>query len=142
MPRCYFLRNGRIVSVTNLPHMSDKEAIEASVSLFAEQPRGQYDDFEVWDQGRLVHPAPRDGAARHNKNSLHALSHSADFRETLSVPEKPNLSPVLPPPLPPDFPDVSQNPGSETQPAPKPEARPDQVAGTNDDSGSEVVDPA
>jgi hypothetical protein len=45
--------------------------------------------------------------------------------------------PVTPPTLPPDFPDISQNPYSELQPPPPPDASPDKVAGATPEAPQE-----
>jgi len=52
--RCYFIRNGHVAGLRELPDLSDQEAIEHSKLLFKEQP-GAYDTFEVWEQARVVY---------------------------------------------------------------------------------------
>ena len=62
--RCFFIVDGHIQAVEELPGLSDQEAIERSEALFAER-RGLYDSFEVWERTRIVfrHPAPATEAA-------------------------------------------------------------------------------
>ncbi len=52
--RCYFIRDGHVAGLRELPDVSDREAIEQSKLLFKEQP-GAYDTFEVWEQARVVY---------------------------------------------------------------------------------------
>jgi hypothetical protein len=49
----------------------------------------------------------------------------------------PPPAPVTPPTLPPDFPDIPQNPSSELQPPPPPDAKPGQVAGATPEPAEE-----
>jgi hypothetical protein len=51
--RAYFLKDGRIRHVVELPGLSDAETIAKARSLFDEW--GQtYDAFEVWEKSRRV----------------------------------------------------------------------------------------
>jgi hypothetical protein len=52
--RCFFLKNGHIVSVELLPGLTDKEAVAKSHRLFAEAPAGRFDGFEVWEKERHI----------------------------------------------------------------------------------------
>lgn len=64
--RCYFMRAGRIVSVEELPGLSDQEAIKTSCRLF-DVGKADFDGFEIWDRARIVFrasPSKSDGAPR------------------------------------------------------------------------------
>jgi hypothetical protein len=52
--RCYFIKNGHVAGLRELPDLSDQEAIDQSKLLFKEQP-GAYDTFEVWERARVVY---------------------------------------------------------------------------------------
>ena len=51
--RCYFMRNGHIVSAEVLTVESDAEALERAKALFSQ--REGFHGFEVWDRARRVH---------------------------------------------------------------------------------------
>jgi hypothetical protein len=52
--RCFFLKDGHIVSVELMPDLSDEEAVEKSHRLFAQAHKGRFDGFEVWELARFV----------------------------------------------------------------------------------------
>ncbi len=56
--RCYFMRNGHIVSAEALTTESDAEAVQRAEVLFRE--REGFHGFEVWDRTRRVHCYPSD----------------------------------------------------------------------------------
>jgi hypothetical protein len=59
--RCYFMRGGHIKAVEELPGLSDDEAVEKSIDMFAaRRAEHSYDGFEVWERSRMVlqYPAP------------------------------------------------------------------------------------
>jgi hypothetical protein len=59
--RCYFMRDGHIVSVEELPGLSDEEAIRKGRELFeARKTRSAFDGFEVWKLKQMLiqHPPP------------------------------------------------------------------------------------
>lgn len=59
--RCYFMRNGHIASVEELPGLSDQEAIETGRRLYeARRKKHNFEGFEIWDRTRIViqDPAP------------------------------------------------------------------------------------
>jgi pentatricopeptide repeat protein len=58
--RCYFMRNGHIVSAEALTVESDAEAIRRAQALF--RAREGVHGFEVWDRMRRVHCYPSDEA--------------------------------------------------------------------------------
>jgi hypothetical protein len=51
--RCYFIRNGRIAAVEELPGLEDEEAVVQANSLYLDRKR-LYDGFEVWDRTRFL----------------------------------------------------------------------------------------
>jgi hypothetical protein len=55
--RFYFMRNGHIASVEELPGLSDEEAIAKGHALFLER-RHLYEGFEVWDRTRFLFRYP------------------------------------------------------------------------------------
>jgi hypothetical protein len=57
--RCYFIKNGHIVGVEELPGLLDHEAVARAHVLFAER-KTPADAFEVWERTRVVvrHPEP------------------------------------------------------------------------------------
>lgn len=53
--RCYFMRDGHIASVEELPGLSDEEAVARSQRLFEERKAEfHYDGFEVWLLARMI----------------------------------------------------------------------------------------
>jgi hypothetical protein len=52
--RAYFLRNGRIRHVVELPNMTDEEAVKQAKALFVGWT-SKYDAFEVWERTRRIH---------------------------------------------------------------------------------------
>ncbi len=59
--RCYFMRDGHIASVEELPGLSDEEAIEKGRELFeARKAQKAFDGFEVWKLEKMLiqHPPP------------------------------------------------------------------------------------
>ena len=52
--RAYFLANGRIQHVVELPNMTDEEAVDRTKGLF-DGWADKYDAFEVWERTRRVH---------------------------------------------------------------------------------------
>jgi hypothetical protein len=58
--RCYFMRNGHIVSVEEMPGLSDEEAVAKGRHLFEERAPQGFDGFEVWDRARMLiqYPEP------------------------------------------------------------------------------------
>jgi hypothetical protein len=52
--RCFFIRDGRIVSVEELLGLTDIEAVQKARSLFAERSE-PVDGYEVWDLARMVY---------------------------------------------------------------------------------------
>jgi hypothetical protein len=57
--RCYFMRDGHIEAVEELPELGDDEAIAKARALFLER-KNFYQGFEVWDRARVLlrHPEP------------------------------------------------------------------------------------
>ena len=57
--RCYFMRDGHIEAVEELPGLADEEAIAKAHSLFSER-RHSFEGFELWDRARVLirHPEP------------------------------------------------------------------------------------
>ncbi len=57
--RCYFMRDGHIEAVEELPGLSDDEAIAKAHALFSERRRS-FEAFELWDRTRVLvrHPEP------------------------------------------------------------------------------------
>jgi hypothetical protein len=55
--RCYFMRDGHIEAVEELPGLSDEQAIEKAHALFSER-KHLFEGFEVWDRTRVLirHP--------------------------------------------------------------------------------------
>ena len=63
--RCYFMRDGHIAGVEELPGLSDEEAIQKGRELFeARKTQHAFDGFEVWKLEKMLiqHPAPRPSA--------------------------------------------------------------------------------
>jgi hypothetical protein len=59
--RCYFMRDGHIAGVEEMPGLSDEEAIEKGRQMFeARKARFAYDGFEVWKLAQVLtqYPAP------------------------------------------------------------------------------------
>jgi hypothetical protein len=59
--RCYFLKAGHIASVEELSGLSDDEAVEKSIDMFAARKTAfSYDGFDVWEHSRMIlqYPAP------------------------------------------------------------------------------------
>ena len=57
--RCYFMRDGHIEAVEELPGLADEEAIAKAHALFSAR-RLSFDGFELWDNSRVLirHPKP------------------------------------------------------------------------------------
>jgi hypothetical protein len=55
--RCYFMRDGHIEAVEEVPGLSDEEAIAKAHALFSER-KHLFEGFEVWDRTRVLirHP--------------------------------------------------------------------------------------
>ena len=55
--RCYFMRDGHIEAVEELPGLSDEAAIAKAHALFSERRRF-FEAFELWDRTRVLirHP--------------------------------------------------------------------------------------
>jgi hypothetical protein len=62
--RCYFMRDGHIAVVEEIPGLSDEEAIAKAHALFSER-KHLFEGFDLWDRTRVLirHPEP---AAPHN----------------------------------------------------------------------------
>ena len=57
--RCFFMRDGHIAGVEELPGLSDAEAVERSRAMFAaRRAANEYDGFEVWQLSRMVFQHP------------------------------------------------------------------------------------
>ena len=58
--RCYFIRQGHIVSVEAIPGLSDEETIKRAWELFEATRKAKlnYDGFEVWHMSRVVFQYP------------------------------------------------------------------------------------
>jgi hypothetical protein len=69
--RCYFMRQGHIVSVEAIPDLSDEETIKRAWELFGQKltAKNDYDGFEVWELSRMVfqYPVPTDDKAREGR---------------------------------------------------------------------------
>jgi len=50
--RCFFIRDGRIVAVEDLPGLAEQEAIDIGKALF--EQTGTYDGIEVWNDSQRV----------------------------------------------------------------------------------------
>lgn len=61
--RCYFTRDGHIVSVEELLGLSDDEATNKAYRLFSDR-KNSFDGFELWDRARVItlHAKPVDPA--------------------------------------------------------------------------------
>jgi hypothetical protein len=57
--QCYFMRDGHIEAVQELPGVSEEEAIAKAHALFSER-RHSFEGFELWDRSRVLvrHPEP------------------------------------------------------------------------------------
>jgi hypothetical protein len=57
--RCYFMRDGHIEAVEELPGLSDEQAIARAHALYAER-KHLFEGFELWDRARVIirHPEP------------------------------------------------------------------------------------
>jgi hypothetical protein len=55
--QCYFMRDGHIEAVAELPGLADDEAITKAHALFSER-RHSFEGFELWDRSRVLirHP--------------------------------------------------------------------------------------
>jgi hypothetical protein len=62
--RCYFMRDGHIEAVEELPGLSDEQAIEKAHALFSER-KHLFEGFEVWDRTRVLIRHP-ESAAQNN----------------------------------------------------------------------------
>jgi hypothetical protein len=89
--RCYFMRDGHIGAVEELPGLDDDQAISKAHALFSER-RHSFEGFELWDHSRVLirHPEP----AATNRPGIWPLQKVAR-RSVASV--RPAASP--PPPL-------------------------------------------
>jgi hypothetical protein len=59
--RCYFMRDGHIEAVEELPGLSDEEAIAKAHALFS-QRKHLFEGFEVWDRARVLIRRPESTA--------------------------------------------------------------------------------
>jgi hypothetical protein len=59
--RCYFMRDGHIEAVEELPGLSDEEAIAKAHALFSER-KHLFEGFEVWDRTRVLIRHPESAA--------------------------------------------------------------------------------
>ncbi len=91
--RCYFMRDGHIEAVEELPGLADEEAIEKAHALFSELQLS-FDGFELWDRSRVLMRHPKPAAA--NNVAVWPL-HRA--RAVASVRPAASASPPLKPPL-------------------------------------------
>jgi hypothetical protein len=57
--RCYFMRDGHIEAVEELPGLADEEAIAKAHALFSER-KHVFEGFELWERSRVIirHPEP------------------------------------------------------------------------------------
>jgi hypothetical protein len=57
--RCYFMRDGHIEAVEELPGLADEEAIAKAHALFSGR-KHVFEGFELWDRTRVLvrHPEP------------------------------------------------------------------------------------
>ena len=57
--QCYFMRDGHIEAVEELPGLADDEAITKAHALFSERKQ-HFEGFELWDSARVLirHPEP------------------------------------------------------------------------------------
>ena len=60
--RCYFMRDGNIESVKELPGLADHEVIAKAHALFSERRRS-FEGFELWDRSRVLIRHPEAAAA-------------------------------------------------------------------------------
>jgi hypothetical protein len=60
--RCYFMRDGHIEAVEELPGLADDEAIAKAHALFAER-RHSFEGFELWERSRVLVRHPEQAAA-------------------------------------------------------------------------------
>jgi hypothetical protein len=57
--RCYFMRDGHIAGVEEMPSLTDEEAVQKARSLFAaRKDKFKFDGFEVWELARVVIQEP------------------------------------------------------------------------------------
>src|SRR3984957_452444 len=59
--RCYFMRDGHIEAVEELPGLADEEAIAKAHALFSER-RHAFEGFELWDRARVLIRHPESAA--------------------------------------------------------------------------------
>jgi hypothetical protein len=59
--RCYFMRDGHIEAVEELPGLSDEQAIAKAHALFSER-KHLFEGFEVWDRARVLIRHPESAA--------------------------------------------------------------------------------
>ena len=59
--RCYFMRDGHIDAVEELPGLSDEQAIAKADALFS-QRKHLFEGFEVWDRTRVLIRHPKSAA--------------------------------------------------------------------------------
>lgn len=52
--RCFFLKNGRIVSAAMLPWASEQDALAKSQEMFSDALPDRFDSFELREMTRLV----------------------------------------------------------------------------------------
>src|ERR1700760_3505457 len=62
--RCYFMRDGHIEAVEELPGLSDEKAIAKAHALFSER-KHLFEGFEVWDRTRALIRHPQSPAPEH-----------------------------------------------------------------------------
>ena len=59
--RCYFMRDGHIEAVEELPGLSDEKAIAKAHALFSVR-KHLFEGFEVWDRTRVLIRRPASAA--------------------------------------------------------------------------------
>ena len=69
--RCYFMREGQMVSVEAFPELPDDETIGRACEIFIDRQKAgaEYDGFEVWDQARVVFQVPALKADKAQENA-------------------------------------------------------------------------
>ena len=89
--RCYFMRDGHIEAVEELPGLSDEEATAKAHALFSER-RHFFEGFELWDRARVLIRYPEAAAPN---NVVAWPLHRGLRRAVASV--RPAASPSPPP---------------------------------------------
>jgi hypothetical protein len=92
--RCYFMRDGHIEAVEELPGLADEEAISRAHTLFSER-KNSFDGFELWDCSRVLirHPkavAPNNVAVwpLHRARAVASVRSAASASLPLKLPLK------------------------------------------------------